>query len=75
MLKATGHIYLKTTKQAYSTAYEKNKPNPLRQIAPGSYGILHVRDSDDGASSNQFKVTGKYYFWKGEFACGCMAEQ
>ncbi|WP_145324918.1 Imm7 family immunity protein [Paenibacillus xylanexedens] len=26
------------------------------EIAPGSYGILYVRDSDDSESFNQFKV-------------------
>ncbi|MGO4529119.1 Imm7 family immunity protein [Paenibacillus sp. 2TAF8] len=26
------------------------------ELAPGSYGILYVRDSDDAASSNHFKV-------------------
>lgn len=40
----------------------KNEYDPIEvfrktgELAPGSYGILYVRDSDDAASSNQFKV-------------------
>ncbi|CAI6080010.1 hypothetical protein PAECIP112173_02765 [Paenibacillus sp. JJ-100] len=52
--------------QLWVAGLDNHKPetkyNPIEvfrkagEIAPGSYGLLYVRDSDDMASSNQFKV-------------------